>query len=625
MKTVDRLLSRLEDLIRSDRFEELETETIEIKPVPSTGGEWNEIAKSVMAFLNTRGGIVVLGVTEDQRPSRRYRVTGWRPDGENGVVNLMTRFTDRRGQPLNIGEWLPAREERELMGHRVLILYIDELPAELKFCYFKGEARERILTGDRIIPEARIASHDEFKEQASQSRELLPVSSATLADLNLDRLNEYIQLLNRQVKIETIKPDVASALPFLTRKGFVIGDAVTTLGMLVCGSYPADFLEFRCRVHGYVDVPQKVAQDKQVFADNVLPLMEESLRYIMRNIQVGVSVNAGGSSDPQYPEDLLRETVNNALAHRDYSINKYITITILPGRHIEIRNPGTLRRSILIDHPESAAPLRRIIPEAKPRNPKLASVLMVYDKWEGRGIGMATLTNLCLQDRIDLPYYRLYTDDELGLFLCAGRLVDDRMEELFRSYDGYLESRLQGHPPTVEQKRVLAYLIKSEWANLDLRYTILLTPSNNHFSQLHQLQSSGLISVHPESPPLHPVYVVDRTLMKDDYTSDLRGLFGEMAFDPLTSLAKEVLGMIYRFNHFSKSRWVSARQTALGLWWKQPASGHDARAFEGFYRKVKSAFNKLEASGMIRRDGSKPRYMIANDADQPPLPIASRP
>ena len=620
MKTVDRLLARLEDLILANRFEDLESETIEIKPVPATGGEWNEIAKSVMALLNKRGGIILFGVTEDQRPERRYRVTGWRPEGESKIVALAAQFTDKNRHKLNVSEWLPVREERELMGQRVLVLYVDELPADKKFCFFKGEARERILTGDRIIPEGRIASQEEFKEQASQARELTPVPNAALEDLNLDRLNEYIQLLNRQVKIETMKADINAALPFLTRKGFVIGDKVTTLGMLVCGNHPADFLEFRCRVHGYVDVPQKVAQDKQVFADNVLPLMEDSLRYILRNIQVGVSAEQGGKSDPQYPEDLLRETVNNALAHRDYSINKYVTITIRPGKHIEIRNPGTLRRSILIDHPESAIPLRRIIPEAKPRNPKLASVLMVYNKWEGQGIGMATLINLCLEDKIDLPYYRLYSEDELGLFLCAGRLVDNRMHELFKSFDGYLEEKLHGRSLSEDQMRILTYLMKSEWANRELRYTILLTPDNNHFRQLHELQECGLISVHPESPPLHPVYVVDRALIKDDYTSELRSLLGTMGFDPLTPLSKEVLGLIYRFNHFSKTKWVSARQAALILWWKQPSFGPDARAFEGYYRKVKYAFNKLEAAGLIARDGSKPRYMIVSNPDQPSLP-----
>jgi hypothetical protein len=452
-----------------------------------------------------------------------------------------------------------------------------------------------------------------------QARELTPVPAAKLEDMNLDRLNEYIQLLNRQVKIETMKPDLNAALPFLARKAFVVGDKVTTLGVLVCGDHPADLVGFRCQVHGYVDVPQTVAQDKQVFADNVLPLMEASLGYILRNIQVGVSAESGGTGLPQYPETLLRETVNNALAHRDYSINKNVAITIRPGRHIEIRNPGTLRRSLLIEHPDGPIPLRRIIPEAKPRNPKLASVLMVYNRWEGKGIGMATLTNLCLQNQIDLPYYRLHSEEDLGLCMCAGRLLDQRMEELFRSFDGYIAGKLQGRELSEQQKRVLAYLMKSEWANRELRYTIILTPDNNHFRELGGLEIAGLISRHPDSPPLHPIYVVDRVLMQDDYIAQLRSHFGPLGFDPLKPMLKDVLGMIYRFNHFSKNRWVSARQAALILWWHQPEFATDVRAFEGFYRKIKYAFNRLEKAGLIRRDGMKQRYEIVTAPSQPAL------
>lgn len=610
MKTVDKLLGKLEIVIREDRFENLETEGIEIKPVPATKGDWTRIAESVNAFLNTRGGLIVLGIKEEQRPNLRYRVTAWQPEAESKVVGLATLFTDVRGNRLDLGEYLPVREEREFMGARLLILYVDELPADRKFCFLEDKAYERILTGDHRLSKSRIQAQEEYKEEVQQARELTPVSGAKPEDLNLDRLNEYIQLLNRQTKIETIKADLNAAMPFLARKSFVVEGRVTTLGALVCANHPADLLEYRARVHGYVDVQQEVARDKQVLADNILPLMEASLGYVLRNIQVGVSAESGGTSLPQYPETLLREMVNNALAHRDYSINKNVTITVCPGRHIEIRNPGTLRRSLLIEHPDGPIPLRRIIPEAKPRNPKLASVLMVYNKWEGKGIGMATLTNLCLQNLTDLPYYRLYSEDEVGLFVCRGELVDERIEEWFRSFDGYIGQRLGGRVLSEEQKRVLAYLMKSEWANRLLRYTIVLTPDNNHFAQLQALEQAGLISRHPQSPPLHPIYVVDRVLMQDDYTSELRGMIGAMAFDPLNPLLKDVLGMIYRFNNFSRNRWVSARQTALMLWWQQPDFGTGVRAFEGFYRKVKYAFNKLEKGGVIRRDGTQPRYEV---------------
>jgi predicted HTH transcriptional regulator len=200
-----------------------------------------------------------------------------------------------------------------------------------------------------------------------------------------------------------------------------------------------------------VDVPQQIAQDKQDFVDNVLQLMESGLGYVLRNIQVGISPEGGGTAVPQYPEEVLRETVNNALAHRDYSVDKQVIIAIKPGSHISIRNPGRFRQTLIIEDVKAAIPVRRILPEAKPRNPKLAEVLRVYRKWEGRGIGMATLVNLCLATQIDLPYYRIYTE-EVGLHLRAGALLDERMERLFESFDRHITTRLEGGSLTEERK-----------------------------------------------------------------------------------------------------------------------------------------------------------------------------
>ena len=52
--------------------------------------------------------------------------------------------------------------------------------------------------------------------------------------------------------------------------------------------------------------------------------MEKGINFILQNIQVGVSVEAGGTSVPEYPIRLIRESVNNSLAHRDYGINKFL-------------------------------------------------------------------------------------------------------------------------------------------------------------------------------------------------------------------------------------------------------------------------------------------------------------
>ena len=76
-------LLKLQRLIADGRFEELESDGLEIKPVPATGGEWKEIHKTTNAFLNTRGGILLLGIKEEGTgQARRYVFSGYREDAE---------------------------------------------------------------------------------------------------------------------------------------------------------------------------------------------------------------------------------------------------------------------------------------------------------------------------------------------------------------------------------------------------------------------------------------------------------------------------------------------------------------------------------------------------------------
>lgn len=598
LEIVERTLSRLADLIANDRFEELETDTLEFKSVPADGSEWHKFFQSACAFLNTRGGIILLGIKEEgQGPDRRYRCTGWRPEAETTVQQLATKFTDEPGAVLRIGDAFPAPQVSDFMGTPVVAVLVDELPSDVKYAFYRDCAYKRVLTGDVRITPAEIAKQREFREAALQARELECVSGVGIDDFDLDKLNDYISALNKPVKIETVKADLASAIPFLERKSFIASGVATTLGVLVCGKHAGDRLGFRCHVHGYVDVPQEIAKDKQDFVDNILPLMERSLAYLLRNIQVGVSVERGGTNQPQYPEELLRETVNNALAHRDYSINRQVILSVKPGRHIAIQNPGKFRTQLIIEDSNASIPLRRILPEAKPRNPKLADVLRVFRKWEGRGIGMATLVNLCLQNKIDLPYY-LFGTEEVTLHLCSGCVVDDRMKRLFASFDRHIADKLNGSELSEPQRAVLAYLIKSEWANERVRYTILLTPDNNHFNELTRLEQCGLIAKHERSTDFHPIYVADRELVRKDYFAELRKTYG-ILFDALDERSKNVLSVVYRFQHFSRSEAVSAKQASFDLWWATGGSD-DIKAFDAFYRQVRSTFKRLERAGFVK-------------------------
>ncbi len=486
--------------------------------------------------------------------------------------------------------------------------------------FFGGKAYRRVGTGDHSISDAELERQEEFCEESRHARELDLLAGTSLDSFDLDKLNEYITQLNQPTRVETIKPDLHTARPFLEKKYFLKDGVATVLGILVCGHHPDVYLGFRSQLHCFVDVPQEIARDKQVLNDNVLPLMEGGLGYVLRNIHVGVSLEHGGTARPQYPESLLRQTINNALAHRDYSIDKQVFIVIKPGELISIENPGSFKRQLLIEDVIHDIPIRRILPEAKPRNPKLADVLSVYRKWEGRGIGMATLVDLCLQNEIDLPYYRLRQSD-VTLFLCGGRLLDDSMRQLFKSFDRFISERLDGGTLSEPQELILAYLVKSELANDNGRYTILLTPDNNHSTELRSLERAGLIEKHRSSTAMNSVYVVARPLMRREFTQELRGMFG-LRFDGLNADLREILSVVYRYGEFSTNPQVSAKMASFDLWPKR-GRPNDIRQFDAFYRRVRKAFNQLAQAGLVIKPPQSRGYVLNPDGGRDALkPVA---
>lgn len=501
------------------------------------------------------------------------------------------------------------------MDGRVCVVYVDKLDEDGKYVFYKNEAYKRILTGDHKLTRPEIEAQNEAREEIKNARELKTVDQATLDVLDVDKLNEYILRLNRDIRVETLKPDIHSALSFLTRKAFVLKDTPTLLGMLVCGNNLEDYVGGRCQVDGFVDSPVQIAENKQVLKDNVLTLMERSVGFIYRNIQVGVSHAKSGTETPEYPEKLIRETVNNALAHRDYGIDKFINIIIQPNESIEIRNPGSFRQEqkLALDDKEQKIRILRVIPIAKARNPRLADILKTFYRWEGRGIGMASLTNACLDDKIGVPYYIFHSDNDISLFIPKGKLLDDKMEFWLKSFSGYLLKKSNGQELSTQEKKVLCYFYQSELLNRHERYTVLLTSDNNHFKVIAGLVDKELIMKHPESPKIHPVYLVDRTLTKTDFTDPLRNLFGA-DYDALNGDYKEVLQAIYQHNHYSAKQVVNASLISTFLYVKKNQIVTGVREYYDFTRKVRYIFNRLaDKKFIVLKDPSakkKPEFLL---------------
>ena len=104
MEDLIRILDRLESCVSRETYESLETDWLEVKPVPATGNAWDSIRESVCAYLNTRGGVVLLGIKDEQKPKRRYVFNGYTEDQSGQLSELRKHFKDARSNPVDVSE-----------------------------------------------------------------------------------------------------------------------------------------------------------------------------------------------------------------------------------------------------------------------------------------------------------------------------------------------------------------------------------------------------------------------------------------------------------------------------------------------------------------------------------------
>jgi len=587
------ILNKLEICVRQNSWESLETDWLEIKPVLATGNAWDNIRDSICAFLNTRGGVVVLGIKDEQQPRRHFIFTGYTENNSGNLSALRSAFKDAKGNPMDVGDCLMV-EVRSFSTGQIAVVRVSALPEDRKFCFYRDEARERIADRDEKIPKHRVDEQEERKREMENYRELRPVDEVRLEDLSLQRINELVLLINQgqAQPIETIKSTLQGAIPFLEKKRFMLKDGrITTLGVLVCCSRPEDHLLFRSQLDGFVDVPNTVAQDKKTFKDNILQLMELGRSWTLRNIMTGVSTEAGGTLVAEYPESLIRESINNALAHRDYAINRPVQLTIKPRRSLSIRNPGHLPHELVFEQPNHAIPIRRIFANPRARNPRLADILKLHNKWEGKGIGMSELVNFALANQIDVPHYLFHSADELSLCIPAGKVLDEATEGWFDLLDGFIAGKSSSNPLTPEHRMVLAYMLKSERLNRNGYYTLALTPGNNHFGAISQLRNWGLIELHPNSDRFKEVYVVCRELVTEDATSELRQVFGA-DFEDLKPMSQQTLNLILLAERYSRLGGLNAKQVSRLLKHRLPDE-YQKRGEDEFYRAIRYSIERL--------------------------------
>ncbi len=325
------------------------------------------LAETLVAFANSDGGTILIGVDEEGR------ITGRTFTDE---VEMALQAAVERCRPPVEARWHQAMGEDGL----VFSIVVNRSPE------LHSLADGRVLV--RSGPENRPLSGDEIRQLAATKStgdfesEVAP--GARRDDLDDDVIEEFVEKWQERQHREWSRPvdDLLVEIGALTEEG-----QPTVAGVLLFASTPQAFLpQSRLTFVKFVGSEPRgddghPGYGRREEIGGPLPLIiRRAWQVVGEEMRTGAIVTELERKErTEYPVAAVREALVNAVAHRDYRLRgRRIEVRMFSDR-MEITSPGGLPGFITVDN---------IVEEHFSRNPRIVSGLYQWGYIEELGLGV---------------------------------------------------------------------------------------------------------------------------------------------------------------------------------------------------------------------------------------------
>ena len=336
-----------------------------------------QLAQEFVAFSNTLGGIMLIGVSDTGE------IPGISPE-DIRRLNLMisNAASDLVKPPVH-----PLTEVVDIEGKLVLIIRIPE-GLNKPYCTNKGIYLAKSGADKRKISQEELL-------RLFQSAKKLYGEELELPDTDVKNIDVSLFKAFYEKRYGDPFEELQLPLEHLLHN-MNLGDHghLNVAGLMLFGKdrfTGRPFSEIRAISFLGNDTSDSEYRDSQNFQGNLKHLYDHGLAFLLRNLrrrQEGQSINSTGILE--IPKLVLEELLINALIHRDYLINSVIRLFIFENR-IEIINPGKLPNNLDIARIKMGVSI--------PRNPTIhtfAGELLPY-----RGVGTGIIRALKLYKEIN--------------------------------------------------------------------------------------------------------------------------------------------------------------------------------------------------------------------------------
>jgi predicted HTH transcriptional regulator len=378
------------------------------------------LADELAAFANGRGGVIVLGVTDDTRD-----IVGIPLDRLDVAEDFVRRACNDSIRP-SLAPYIERLTLPSLAGEERAVLKV-EIDRSLFVHQSPGGYFHRVGSSKRAMAPEYLAR---LFQQRSQTR-LIRFDEQTVPGATLDDLDTPLW---ERFRTELSEDDRET---FLHKLAIARQDDDGTwrpsvAGVLMATRDPRQWLPNAfIQAVAYRGTEARPREEGSLYqldaADISGPLdaqVLEACRFVFRNMRVEATKTMGRRDYPQYHLGAVLEAVVNAVAHRDYAMyGSKIRLRMFADR-LELYSPGALSNTMDLD----ALPYRQ-----SARNEALTSLLAKCTvprdlEWlptkrrtlmdrRGEGVGVILTESERLSGR--RPRYDLYGESELVLTIFA--------------------------------------------------------------------------------------------------------------------------------------------------------------------------------------------------------------
>ena len=339
------------------RLRRAATDLSDVEVKDASGGTPGGLAEIVSAFATGSGGLLVLGLSE----AHGFAPTGIDASALADAVESVC--ADQLEPPVR-----PEIDVCQVEGRAVVVVVINELPADRKPCHVRSKGLERgvfVRTHDGVRPMTTYEIHLLIASRGQPRDDRAPVPGTGTGDLDrrlVDALVRRLRTTRGPNFHHASEEEILDLLGVTTHTDD--GVCLTLAGLMALGRYPQRFfpqLDITFVVHPTTS--GEPLADGTRFLDNqsidgpIPSMVSIALTAMRRNMKRRAIIAGAGREDRwEYPEGAIRELVVNALMHRDYhpmAHGTQIRLMMYPDR-LEIANPGGLhgpisRESLLVE------------------------------------------------------------------------------------------------------------------------------------------------------------------------------------------------------------------------------------------------------------------------------------